>query len=204
MVGVVANVHESSVEENPSPEIYVPITQDDPEGANLVIRSALPLGVLLPSVMSTLRSINPGQPAVDFRPIQAIVDHSTSPRRFFVILVALFAALGLILASLGIYGVSSFSVTRQTQEIGIRMALGATRERVQLDVIYKTLRIVLIGIALGTIVSFAVARAISSMLFGTAPTDPVTFTVVALLLTPWPSRPATSKSSGEHSGHTVV
>jgi putative ABC transport system permease protein len=182
VVGVVANVRESSVEENPSPEIYVPITQTDPEGANLVIRSALPPGVLLPSVMSTLRSINPGQPAAEFRPIQAIVDHSTSPRRFFATLVALFAALGLILATLGIYGVISYSVTRQTQEIGIRMALGATRERVQLDVIYKTLRMALIGIALGTIASFAVARAISSMLFGTQPTDLITFTAMALLL----------------------
>jgi predicted permease len=183
VVGVVANVHESSVEENPSPAIFVPITQNDPIGANLVIRSALPLGVLSPSVMSTLRSINPGQPAAEFRPIQAIVDHSSSPRRFFAILVALFAALGSILASLGIYGVISYSVTRQTQEIGIRMALGATRERVQLDVVYKTLRMALIGIALGTVASFAAARAISSMLFGTAPTDPVTFILMALLLT---------------------
>jgi predicted permease len=183
VVGVVADVHQSSVEESPSPEIYVPITQSDPEGANLVIRSALPFGVLSPSVMSTLRSMNPGQPAAEFRPIQTIIDHSTSPRRFFAALVAIFAALGLVLASLGIYGVISYSVTRQTQEIGIRMALGATRERVQLDVIYKTLRMALIGIVLGTIASFAEARAISSMLFGTAPTDPVTFTVMALLLT---------------------
>ncbi len=183
VVGVVANVHESSVEENPSPAIFVPITQNDPIGSNLVIRSALPLGVLSPSVMSALRSINPGQPAAEFRPIRTIVDQSTSPRRFFAILVALFAALGLILASLGIYGVISYSVTRQTQEIGIRMALGATRERVQLDVITKTLRMALIGIALGTIASFAVARTISSMLFGTAPTDPITFAAMALLLT---------------------
>jgi predicted permease len=183
VVGVVANVHESSVEENPGPEIYVPITQADPEGVNLVIRSALPLGVLSPSVVSTLRSMNPGQPAAEFRPIQTIVDHSTSPRRFFATLVALFAVLGLILASLGIYGVISYSVTQQTQEIGIRMALGATRERVQMSVITKTLRMALIGVAVGTVASFAVARAISSMLFGTAPTDPVTFTVMALLLT---------------------
>src|SRR5207248_4881185 len=92
-----------------------------------------------------------------------------------VLLVGTFACLGLLLASLGIYGVVSYSVTRQTQEIGIRMALGATETRVQLDVIWETLRLALIGIALGMMASLAVARLIASLLFQTAPTDPFTF-----------------------------
>jgi ABC-type antimicrobial peptide transport system permease subunit len=71
--------------------------------------------------------MNPGQPATEFKPIQTLVDRATSPRRFFVLLVGTFACLGLLLASLGIYGVISYSVTPQTQEIGIRMALGATQ-----------------------------------------------------------------------------
>jgi ABC-type antimicrobial peptide transport system permease subunit len=111
------------------------------------------------------------------------VDHANSPRRFFAVLVGIFAGLGLFLASLGIYGVISYSVTRQTQEIGIRMALGATRERVQFGVISKTLRMSLIGMAAGTAASFAVARAISSMLFGTQPSDPATFAGMIVLLT---------------------
>jgi ABC-type antimicrobial peptide transport system permease subunit len=119
--------------------------------------------------------MNPGQPATEWRPIQQIVDRSTSPRRFFAMLVGVFAALGLILASLGIYGVISYSVTRNTQEIGIRMALGASPGRVQKEVISKTLRLALIGIGMGTIGSFAMARAIGSMLFATKPTDPITF-----------------------------
>jgi ABC-type antimicrobial peptide transport system permease subunit len=90
--------------------------------------------------------------------------------------------LGLLLASLGIYGVVSYSVTRQTQEIGIRMALGATETRVQLDVIWETLRFALIGIALGMMASLAVARLIASLLFQTAPTDPLTFVGVVVLL----------------------
>ncbi|MGA7706610.1 MAG: FtsX-like permease family protein, partial [Acidobacteriaceae bacterium] len=183
VVGVIDNVHETSAEEDSSPEVYVPVTQGEPGSAEVVIRSALPTGVLAPTVMQVLRSLNPGQAAVELRPIQSLVDRSSSPRRFFAILVAIFAALGLILASLGIYGVISYSVTRQTQEIGIRIALGASRERVQLAVISKTLRMALIGIALGTVASFAVARAIRSILFGTAPTDPITFAAVALLLT---------------------
>jgi predicted permease len=182
VVGVVGDVHESGVETASSPEVYVPATQNEPAGAELVVRSSLPLDVLTPGVMSILRSINPGQPAVEFRPIQSIVDRSTSPRRFFAILVGLFAALGLLLASLGIYGVISYSVTRQTQEIGIRMALGATRERVQMDVITKTLRLAIAGIIVGTIASLAVAKGISSLLFGTEPTDPLTFIGMILLL----------------------
>jgi ABC-type antimicrobial peptide transport system permease subunit len=175
-------VHESSVEDASSPEAYIPVTQAEPEGAELVVRTRLPHNVLASSVMSTLRSINPGQPATEFRPIQQIVDHAISPRRFFVLLVAAFAVVGLILASLGIYGVISYSVTRQTQEIGIRMALGATMARVQLDVIARTLRLALIGIVVGAVGSLAVAKAIASLLFGTEPTDPTTFAGMILLL----------------------
>jgi ABC-type antimicrobial peptide transport system permease subunit len=99
-----------------------------------------------------------------------------------VLLVGTFACLGLLLASLGIYGVISYSVTRQTQEIGIRMALGATETRVQLEVIWKTLRLALIGIAVGIIASLAVARLIASLLFRTASTDPLTFVGMVVLL----------------------
>jgi ABC-type antimicrobial peptide transport system permease subunit len=132
--------------------------------------------------MGMLRQMNPGQPATKFEPIQTLVDRATSPRRFFVLLVGIFAGLGLLLASLGIYGVISYSVTRQTQEIGIRMALGATQERVQRDVIWKTLRLALIGTAAGVIASLAVARLIATLLFGTEPTDPTTFAAMVIVL----------------------
>jgi len=163
-------------------EMYVPITQNGPAGAELVVRTKLPPEVLASSVMSTLRSMNPGQPAAEFRPIQQLVDHAVSPRRFFVLLVGIFAALGLILASLGIYGVISYSVTQRTQEIGIRMALGATQARVQLGVIGRTLRLALIGIVAGIVASFVTAKWISSLLFGTEPTDPATFAGMIVLL----------------------
>jgi ABC-type antimicrobial peptide transport system permease subunit len=162
--------------------MYLPVSQSGPEGAYLVVRSKLPPAALAPSVMRTLRQINPEQPATEFKPIQNLVDHATSPRRFFMLLVSIFAGLGLLLASLGIYGVISYSVTRQTQEIGIRMALGATPAHVLLGVITNTLRLALAGIVLGMATSFVVARLIASLLFGTAPTDPVTFATMALLL----------------------
>jgi ABC-type antimicrobial peptide transport system permease subunit len=97
-------------------------------------------------------------------------------------LVGVFAGLGLLLASLGIYGVISYSVTQRTQEIGIRMALGATRGRVQLGVIAKTIGMAAIGIAIGALASVGVSSLIASLLFGTAPTDPATFGVIVVLL----------------------
>jgi predicted permease len=184
VIGVIADVRESSAEDRGGAQMYLPATkQFGPEGCNLVVRSKLPPSALAMSVMRMLRQINPGQPATEFKPIQSLVDHATSPRRFFVLLVGLFAGLGVLLASLGIYGVISYSVTRQRHEIGIRMALGATDSRVQLDVISKTLRLTLIGIAAGTIASLAVARLIASLLFQTAPTDPTTFVGMVILLT---------------------
>jgi len=182
VIGVVADVRESSVEGIPGWQMYLPATQFGPEGANLVIRTKLPFEVLAAPVMNTLRQINPAQSATAFRPVQQLVDHAVSPRRFFVMLVVSFAALGLTLAALGIYGVISYSVTQRTQEIGIRMALGATPGQVQLDVIWKTLRLAIAGMVAGVLASFVVARLIATLLFGTAPTDPATFTTMVVLL----------------------
>ncbi len=182
VIGVVADVRESSVEERSSPEVYVPATQAQPDGENLVVRTELPPEALASSVLRALRELNPGQPATEFRPLQRIVDHAVSPRRFFVVLVACFAGLGLVLASLGIYGVISYSVMQRTQEIGIRMALGATASQVQFGVIAKTLRLAMIGTAVGAMASFVASRWIASLLFGTEPTDPITFVGIIVLL----------------------
>jgi predicted permease len=182
VIGVISDFRESSVEDGAGIGMYLPETQADPEGAELVVRSQVPPEALAASLMRTLRAYNPEQPAAEFRPIQSIVDHAVSPRRFFVLLVAIFAGLGLLLASLGIYGVISYSVTRQTQEIGIRMALGASTGRVQLGVIAGTMRLVLAGIALGAITSVAAARWIAALLFQTEPTDPAAFAGTVLLL----------------------
>jgi ABC-type antimicrobial peptide transport system permease subunit len=184
IIGVVADIHETGVETGSAWQMYLPMAQGwDGEGAQLVVRSALPAATLGPTILNRLRALNRAQPSVELLPMQGLVDHATSPRRFFALLVAVFAALGLFLASLGIYGVISYGVTRQTQEIGIRMALGATRQSVQLNVIARTLRLTLMGIAIGTAASYLVAKAMQSLLFGTQPEDVVTFLSMALLLT---------------------
>jgi predicted permease len=183
VIGVIADVRETGAEDNPGAQMYLPATKQwGPEGCYLVLRSKLPPTTLAASVMHTLRNMNPGQPATEFKPIQALVDHATSPRRFFVLLVGTFACLGLLLASLGIYGVISYSVTRQTQEIGIRMALGATQWWVQFDVIWKTLRLALIGVAVGMVASLLLARLIASLLFQTASSDPLAFVAMVAVL----------------------
>jgi predicted permease len=182
VVGVIDDVQTDTVEGEAGWQMYLPLSQQGNDGAQLVVRTKLPPDVLASSVMGTLRSMNPAQPATEFKPLQGVVDHAVSPRRFFVLLVTFFAVLGVVLASLGIYGVISYSVTQRTKEIGIRMALGATAERVQLGVIGNTLRLAFIGIVAGTIASFAASKLIASLLFGTAPSDPITFIGMVLLL----------------------
>jgi predicted permease len=183
VVGVVDDIHADNVEGDPGSQIYYPITQQGPADAQLVIRTSLPPASLAGSVLHALRELNPNQPAAEFRPIRTIVDRANSPRQFFMLLVGVFAGLGLLLASLGIYGVIAYSVTQRTQEIGIRMALGASRGRVQRGVLARTLWLVLAGIVVGTLGSFAASRAIASLLFGTQPTDLVTYAGMILLLT---------------------
>jgi predicted permease len=184
VVGVVDDVHEESVEGGTGSQIYYPALQQGPAWAQLVVRTSLPPAALGASVLHALRELNPNQPAAEFRPIRTIVDRAVSPRRFFMILVAAFAGLGLLLATLGIYGVISYSVTRQTPEIGIRMALGASTGRVQRQVLAGTLRLVFAGMALGTLGAFAVAKLIASLLFATSPWDLPTYfgTALALLI----------------------
>ena len=182
IAGIVSDVRESRLEEEASPQMFVPITLADPEGTELVVRTRLPISAVEPAVISTLRAMNPGQPRTQFRAMQAVVDHAVSPRRFLVLLVSAFAAFGLALASLGIYGVISYSVTRQSQEIGIRMALGATASRIQRGVVSQTLRLTLIGIAIGSLASFCLAKGIASLLFATEPTDPAIFVAMTALL----------------------
>jgi len=182
VVGVVDDVHEENVEGGPGSQIYYPVTQQGPNGAQLVVRSSLPPSVLGPTVLRTLRELNPNQPAAAFRPIRTIVDRAVSPRRFFMLLVAAFAVLGLLLVTLGIYGVISYSVTQRTPEIGIRMALGATVGQVRSLVFAGTLRLAAVGMFLGALLSLALSRVIASLLFATSSWDATAYLGMALTL----------------------
>lgn len=182
VVGVVNDVHEENVESGTGSQIYYPAMQQGPSGAQLVVRTSLPPATLAASVLHALRELNPRQPAAEFRPIRTIVDRAVSPRRFFMLLVATFASLDLLLAALGIYGVISYSVTRQTPEIGIRMALGATTGVVQRQVLASTLRLAFAGVALGAVAALVVSKVIAALLFATSPWDLPTYVGMTLVL----------------------
>ena len=182
VVGVVDDVHEENVDGDAGWQIYYPAIQATPSGAELVVRSSLPPASLATSVLTMLRELNPQQPIAEFKPIRLLVNRAVSGRQFFMLLVVSFATLGLLLAALGIYGVISYSVTRQTQEIGIRMALGASAGIVQRHVLAGTLRLALIGVVLGAAASIAGARLIASLLFETSPWDAMTYISMAIAL----------------------
>jgi len=182
VIGVVDDVHEESVESNLGAQVYYPCTQEGPSSAQLVVRSSLPPAALSSTVLRALRELNPNQSASEFRPIRTIVDHAVSPRRFFMLLVGAFAGVGLLLATLGIYGVIAYSVTRQVPEIGVRMALGATPGRVQRQILGNTLKLTATGIAIGTGLAIVVARAITSLLFATSPWDFPSYLAMAAAL----------------------
>jgi predicted permease len=182
VIGVVDDVHEETVEGDAGWQIYYPMTQQLPVGAELVIRTPLPPAELASSVLRTLRDLNPNQPAAESKPIAMLVNRANSSRRFFAMLVGAFAGLGLLLAALGIYGVISYSVTRQTQEIGIRMALGASAGHVRMTILKSTLRLATMGIVAGTVVSIAVARLVAALLYATSPWDAATYCAMAAAL----------------------
>src|SRR6202043_1661192 len=125
-----------ALEQGAGLEMYIPIRQiDDFSSVDLVVRSRLPLAELASAVRAALKPIEPNLPGNEFRTLQQLVDKAVSPRRFVVLLLAGFSAFALILASLGIYGVISYSVNRRTQDIGIRMALGASAGGLQARII---------------------------------------------------------------------
>ncbi|HKW96477.1 MAG TPA: ABC transporter permease [Bryobacteraceae bacterium] len=176
VVGIAGDVRHMALELGAGSEMYLPIRQcPDFASVDLVMRTTMPPAELASAVRAALKSIAPNLPRSDFRTLQQLVDKSVSPRRFVVTLLGGFAAFALILASLGIYAVISYSVSRRTQEIGIRMALGASAGDLQARIIAQTLGLAAVGMALGSAASWVLARSLSGLLYGVTAGDPVTF-----------------------------
>lgn len=183
VVGVVGDVRHLALEQDSGMEMYLPIRQcNDFASVDLVVRSNLPEGELAASVRAALRPIVPNLPGKDFRSLQQLVDKAVSPRRFVVWLLGGFALFALLLASLGIYGVVSYGVNQRTQEIGIRMALGASASRLQAGIIAQTLGLAALGMLVGAVASRVLAGALSGLLFGVTVNDPVTLLGMPMVL----------------------
>jgi putative ABC transport system permease protein len=184
VVGVVGDVRHLALEQTSGNEMYIPLRQcTDLPSADLVVRSTLPTTQLAGALRTALQPIAANLPSNDFRTLDQIVDKSVSPRRFLVLLLGAFAAFALVLASLGIYGLISYSVSQRTQEIGIRMALGASTREVQTRIITETLWLAAIGMAIGSAASWMLAQGAERLLFGITPRDPGTFAAMIAILT---------------------
>jgi predicted permease len=184
IVGVVGDVRHLALEQGSGMEMYMSIRQcRDFSSVDLVVRTNRTAAQVAPAMRAALKPIAPNLPGNDFRVLQALVNKAVSPRRFVVWLLGGFAAFALLLASLGIYGVVSYAVSQRTQEIGIRMALGASGTKLQAGIVGRTLSLAAIGMALGAAASWAAARALGGMLFGITPADPVTFAGMLAILT---------------------
>ena len=183
VVGVVADVRHEALEKAGGPEMYLPMRQTgDYAAMQLVVRTTLPPDRLAAGIRAALRPVDPNLPVREFVTFQDLVDRAVSPRRFLVLLLAGFAAFALILASLGIYAVISFSVSQRVQEIGIRMALGASAADLQRRIVLRTLALAACGLALGMAGSRVLSSALGSLLFGITTGDPVTFIEMGTLL----------------------
>jgi putative ABC transport system permease protein len=185
IAGVVGDVREFDPMTEPRPTIYFPITQFEDAGGILrdwVVRTAgNPLGVAT-GVRSTILDVDKDLPVTRVRTMEQIRSMSMVSQRLHLLLFGLFAVLALVLATVGIYGVTAYSVTQRTREIGIRVALGAQRNEVMRLVVEHGVRLAALGVLLGLLGALALTRLMTSMIYGVSATDPVTFSAVGLFL----------------------
>jgi hypothetical protein len=193
VMGVAADVRQFNLEDQPldwvQGSIYMPYPQSAganqklPAGMYLIARTSAASAFFGRDVRGLVSSVNPNVPVSEVRTLDAVVSDSAAQPRSMMWLFVAFASTALALAAIGTYGVVSYSTTRRTYEIGIRVALGASRGNIFGLILGQSLRLVLTGLALGVIASLALARLLNQFLFGVAATDPSTFLCVSVLLT---------------------
>lgn len=184
VVGVSKNSKYSILWEEPQPFFYLPLRQRNPGAAVLHIRSKSETSAIVAAVRGELRGLDSQMPIFDVKSIESHLQYGNAylPFRLGAIFTGAFGFVGLALATIGIYGVISYSVTQRTQEIGIRMALGATRKDVLKMILGRGIVVIAIGVTIGCIGALALTQPLSYMLMGVSATDPVIFATVALLL----------------------
>jgi putative ABC transport system permease protein len=181
IVGVVGDTHEYGLDEPPRPTVYVNLFQRPRSDMTVTMLSDADTRSVTSAAREILHELNPEIPA-SFETFQHVYSASLGSREFNVMLIGFFGITALLLAAAGVFGVIAYSVSRRTREFGVRLALGATSGDVLRMVLGQGTRTILIGVAIGMVGSFALTRAVSSLLFGVTATDPVTFAGVTLLL----------------------
>jgi len=186
IVGLVKNVSHLSLDEVQPPRVYAPRAQSlipwQLRRAAVVVKTDGDPASYVPAIRNEIWAVDRDLPLANVRTMDQLVSRSIASPRFRTLLLSAFAALAIVLASVGIYGVISYSVTQRTREMAIRLALGAHPTRLLSFVISRGLRPVLLGMALGAVAAFGTMRLLASLLFGVEPTDPVAFVTVPLLL----------------------
>jgi len=182
IIGVVGDVRQMGLDTPAEPTVYWPHPELVMSGMTILVRTANDPLTLVSAVRNELQQMDPEQPMAAIATMDELLSGSLSRSRFTMLVLGVFAALALVLASVGIYGVIAYSVTQRTQEFGIRIALGASRRDVLRLVLGQGTRLTLLGIGMGIVAALVVTRLMATLLYGISATDPVTFTAVALLL----------------------
>ncbi len=181
IVGIAKDVPHRAIDSQPEPDWYTSRVVSPQRHRYLFVRSALPASTITAAIRSEVAAIDRQQPLTSVKTMNDVIGATTAPRRFNALLLGVFAAIALVLATLGIYSVISYSITLRTQEIGIRMALGARRSGILLMVLRSGMTLTLLGAAIGLAGAFALTRWMSSLLFGITASDPMTYVIVLLV-----------------------
>lgn len=179
---MVGNTKQTGLDAETVMETYIPFQQLPLSFANIALRTGVDPITLTEPAKAAIKSLDPNLPVHDFESMENVISTTVAPRRFTMLLLGLFAVLALFLASIGLYGVIAYSVAGRTQEIGVRMAIGADRRDVFRLVVREGMVLAVAGSALGVGAALALSHLMSSFLYGVTPKDPLTFSVVPLVL----------------------
>jgi putative ABC transport system permease protein len=182
VVGVVGHLAHEGLDAQKRVQVYFPLAQNGLPFLGYVVRTAGDPMAALPSVRAAVRSVDPDLPLANVNTMEKLIESSTGQRRFAMLLLIGFSLLAMTLASIGLYGVMSYTVSQRSRELGVRLALGADSREVLGLVLVQGLRLALAGVVIGLVAAFAVTRVMKNMLFGLSSTDPLTFVAISLLL----------------------